>query len=148
MHIPSGRTRRDMDSAAELRAAGATWETIGEVLGRREFVLTRWARVYGDDWQRLLREAEERAVRQRSSESRAKLRAMLRHESSRVRLAAADNLVRQRLAEKATETPPDHRVELAALVEQVEQMTDAELNQFLTEFIAESRLNPAQGTAP
>ena len=29
MHIPSQRTRNDMDAAAELRTAGATWDTIG-----------------------------------------------------------------------------------------------------------------------
>ena len=34
MRIPSIQTRRDMEMAAELRAAGATWETIGEQLVR------------------------------------------------------------------------------------------------------------------
>ncbi len=31
MKIPSTRTLHDMELAAELRAAGATWETIGEL---------------------------------------------------------------------------------------------------------------------
>src|SRR5262245_20027098 len=86
MHIPSEKTRRDMEAAAELRAAGATWETIGEVLGRKPFVLTRWARVYRDEWRAYLRRAEERAQRDGNSVERTKLRALLRHESPKIRM--------------------------------------------------------------
>ncbi len=148
MHIASEKTRRDMEAAAELRAAGATWETIGEVLGRKPFVLTRWARVYRDDWQQYLRDAEERALGPLSSEARAKLRALLRHESSRVRLKAADQYVRRRLAENAAQRPPDPQAELAAYLAEVEQMTDEELENRLAEFIEQTHFNPAQGTAP
>jgi hypothetical protein len=148
MHIPSARTRRDMDAAAELRAAGATWETIGESLGRHAFVMTRWARVYRDDWQRLLNDAQDRALRQRDAEARAKLRGLLRHESSRIRLATADQLLRQRLAEKAAETPADLRAARAAFLADLDQMSDAELHEFVAEFLQKTPLLSAPGTAP
>src|SRR5262245_57593068 len=108
MHITSEKTRRDMEAAAELRAAGATWETIGEVLGRKPFVLTRWARVYRDGWRGFLRYAEDRLLQQCDSDARTKLRALLRHESSRVRLKTADQYMRRRVAENAAQRPPDH----------------------------------------
>jgi hypothetical protein len=148
MHIPSEKTRRDMEAAAELRAAGATWETIGEVLGRKPFVLTRWARVYRDDWRGFLRYAEDRVLGQVSSEARTKLWALLRHESSRVRMKAAEQYMRQRLAENAAQRPPAHGGELAAFLAEIDKMSDAELHEHLCDFIRETGFNPAQGTAP
>ena len=41
MKIPSMRTRRDMETAAELRAAGASWETAAAELGRQPVLLMR-----------------------------------------------------------------------------------------------------------
>jgi hypothetical protein len=148
MHIASQQTREDMEAAAELRALGATWETIGEVLGRRAFVLTRWVRIYPDEWEVFLREAEERAERKRTSELRSMLKEMLRHESSRVRRATAENLRRERLAEKATEPPRDPRDNLSGFLREIEQMTDAELEEQLAEFLRQSDRLPAKGTAP
>jgi hypothetical protein len=135
-----------MEAAAELRAAGATWETIGEVLDRKPFVLTRWARVYSDDWRRYLRDAGEWLLRQGSSEWRAKLQALLRHPSSRVRLATADQLLRQRLAEKSAERPPDRLAEAAAFLAVAEKMTDERLQELITDFIRETGFKPTPGT--
>ncbi len=60
MKIASQRTLDDMDSAAELRVQGATWDTIAQVLCRHKRVLTRWVRYYAEDWERLFQEAEQR----------------------------------------------------------------------------------------
>jgi hypothetical protein len=148
MHVPSEKTRRDMEAAAELRAAGATWETIGEVLGRKPFVLTRWARVYRDEWRGYLRYAKERALQQVNSEARMKLQALLRHESSHIRMKTAVQYLREQLAENATRRPPDPQLELADFLAKIEKMSDEELQESIAEFIKAARFNPAQGTAP
>src|SRR2546423_975978 len=101
MKILSSRTRRDLEAVAELRAAGATWETAAEHVGRQPNLLMRWARVYRDEWEQLLREAEERLSRQASNESRSVLRGLLRHKNSKIRMNAADKLVHHRREEKA-----------------------------------------------
>ncbi|HLW67338.1 MAG TPA: hypothetical protein VKS79_18630 [Gemmataceae bacterium] len=64
MKIPSIRTRRDMEMVADLRAAGATWETAALKVQRRAGLLRRWAKVYAEEWVRLFREAEERLGRE------------------------------------------------------------------------------------
>ena len=70
MRIPSARTRRDMETAAELRAAGATWDTIAAQLERQPNVVIRWTSVYREDWERMYAAAEERESRLGDNESR------------------------------------------------------------------------------
>ncbi len=139
MKIPSNRTRQDMETAAELRAAGATWETIAAQLHRQRYVVARWVKHYAEEWERLLREAEERTSRHADNESRNVARLLLRDNSPKVRLDAANSLARRRQVEKAVEPPPDPRSDLTALVAQVEQMSDDELQQFLVEFMKANR---------
>ena len=135
MKIPSSRTLRDMETAADLRAAGATWETAAEQTGRQPNLLIRWARVYRDEWEQLLREAEERLSRHASNESRSVLRKLLRAKSSRIRLTAADKLTRHQQDEKAKEAPPDPHVDRSAYLAHLEEMNDEQLQQFLAEFV-------------
>ncbi len=140
-----------METAAELRAAGATWETAADQIQRDATVLIRWARVYRDDWERLLREAEERLSRQASNESRSVLRTMLRHKSSRVRLSAADQLTRHRLDEKAKQQPPDPHVDRCAYIDFLEEMNDAQLHEYLAEFVKQIHAEggqPAMADSP
>jgi len=56
-----------MEAAADLRAADATWETAAEQTGRQPNLLIRWARVYRDEWEQLLRKAEQRLSRHASN---------------------------------------------------------------------------------
>jgi hypothetical protein len=145
MLIPSIRTRRDMETAAELRAAGATWETAAGQIGRQPNLLMRWARVYSEEWERLLREAEQRLLRQGSNESRSTLRLLLRCKSSKIRLAAADKLAHHCRAEKALQEPPSPQTDKTAFLDYLEEMTDAQLQQFMAEVV--QRLHP-QGCGP
>jgi hypothetical protein len=139
MRIPSDRTRRDMELAAELRAAGAPWEVVAEKLGRQRFVMHRWGKLYPDIWERLLREAEERYGREGNNESHVELRRMLRHKSSRVRLAAADKLTKLRLAELDRQASLDPREDLNSFLAHADEISDEELYQYLCEFIEELR---------
>ena len=135
MSIPSARTLRDLETVAELRATGASWETAAAEVRRHPNVLMRWARVYRDEWDRLLREAEDRWSRQASNESRSVLRILLRAKSSKVRLAAAGKLAQHRLDEKAREPPPDPHVDRTAYVAYLEEMSDEQLHAYLAEFV-------------
>ena len=146
MRIPSDRTLHDMETAAELRAAGATWETAAEQLGRQPTLLIRWTRHYHEDWERLLREAEERLSRQASNESRSVLRMLMRCKSSKIRLSAADKLMRHGLEEKAKREPPEPRVDRSAYIALLEEMTDDQLQEHLAEFVR--RIHAEGGAAP
>ena len=139
MKIPSMRTRRDMETAAELRAAGASWETAAAELGRQPNLLMRWAKVYREDWERLLLEAEERADREVSNEARTALRILLRSKNSKVRLAAAGNVARHWLAKRSGANAPDPRTDHAAYLAYVEEMSDEQLEQYLAEFAGRTR---------
>jgi hypothetical protein len=143
MKHPPPKTRRAMELAAELRAAGATWETVAEKLQRRAFVIQRWGKLYAETWEQMLRDAEERLSRQGNNESRSTLRTMLRDENKRLRLTAADKLMRVRLAELEHEATPDPREDLSAFMAQVEGMTDEELETVLGEFVEHVRAGGA-----
>ena len=135
MKIASFVTRRDMEIAAELRAAGATWETIAKKLGRQRVVVTRWTTWYSDDWNRLIEDAEERWARNGSAESRAIIRLLLRDTSPRIRLCTAETLVRRRLAEKAAEPSINPRTDLRAFMALLEKAPDADLERSIDEFL-------------
>jgi len=137
MKIPSARSLRDMEIAAELRAQGATWETVALKLKRQVGVLTRWTKHYREEWERLFREAEERLSRLANNESRMVLRELLRSKKSGVRLAAAERLSRLRLQEKKAEPAPQAHSDLATVVAAVEEMTDEELEEYMAEFFRE-----------
>ena len=135
MRIPSARTRRDMEAAAELRAQGANWETCAINVGRHVNSVMRWTRVYREDWERLLHEAEQRLSQQAGNESRTTLRKLLAHKSSRVRLSAADKLTKLRLDEKASEPAPDPRSNLSAFFSHLEEISDEELEAELADVV-------------
>ena len=142
MKTPLPRTRRDMETAAELRAAGATWDTAAVQVGRQPNVLIRWARVYREEWDRLCREAERRWSQPATAESRGVLRALLRCQVSRIRLSIADKLTRRWLELKAKAAPPDLHAEQSAFIACMEEMTDGQLHQLLADVV---RRLPADG---
>ncbi len=124
-----------METAADLRAAGATWETAAAQIGRQPTLLIRWTRFYQEDWERLYRQAEERLSRHASNESRSVLRKLLRAKSSKIRLTASDKLTRHWHEEKAKEAPPDPHVDRSAYVAFLEEMNDDQLQEHLAEFV-------------
>jgi hypothetical protein len=143
MKIPTSRVLRDMEIAAELRAAGATWQTAALQIGRQLGVLHRWANHYRDEWQRFLKDADERLTREATNEWRGGMRALLRHENSKIRLTAADKLTNHRLEQKAAERPPELSSGTAAMIACMEQLTQADLEHWVAKFV---RKNLANGT--
>ena len=133
MRIPSRRTRQDMEIAAELRAAGATWDTIAAKLKRQTSLVCRWQKLYAEEWDRLMRDAEARLARHASNESRTVMRQLLNSDSPRVRLGAAEQLAKRRLQEIAD--APSPKTNLLALLEEAEAMPDEEFEEYLYDFL-------------
>jgi hypothetical protein len=84
--------------AAEMRAAGASWEKIGQEVGRHQDTCRHWPERYPATWHRLFLAAEERHIATGGSEALTALRIMLRKGSERAQLSAAQTLYRGRLA--------------------------------------------------
>lgn len=73
-----------MTVAADLRAAGNTWETIALRLKRTVATVRGWPTRYADDWGRLYRAAEHRQLADAALEASLLLRKLLRSQDERV----------------------------------------------------------------
>jgi len=104
--------------AAEMRAAGASWERIGEQVGRHPDNCRHWPMRYPATWHQLYRDAEIRHIATGGSEGLAALRLLLRKGSERAQLAAAGILYRARLAERISELAPLPSAEEQMAIEQ------------------------------
>jgi hypothetical protein len=142
MQTPSEEVLELMSAAAELRAGGASWETVGADLDRHPDTCRRWARDYARTWQRLYRAAHAQQAREAEAEARVVLRTLLRSKDNKVQLAAARQLLRpgpKPRPRKPMPEPPD--AELTAFLSQVRNLSDAELDDMLRD------LPPRPGTA-
>jgi hypothetical protein len=74
MRQPSDDVLEQMICAADLRAGGASWESVGRELRRHADSCRRWTREYPDVWRRLYRSAELRLAREAQAEARVTLR--------------------------------------------------------------------------
>jgi hypothetical protein len=83
--------------AAELRAAGLSWEAVAAKVGRSAETVRKWPTAYPDRWQSLLHAAERRLVCEAGAESVLILRQLLRSADEKIRRDAARLLVNLRL---------------------------------------------------
>jgi hypothetical protein len=79
--------------AAELRAAGCSWELVARTLHRRLAKVRRWPEVFAERWQAALQRAERRNLAEASAEAVLVLRQLLRSSTDTVRRDAARYLV-------------------------------------------------------
>ncbi len=86
-----------LNRAAELRAGGATWDSVAKSLNRAADTVRRWPRDYPDRWKIALHEAERQLVCETAAESVLVLRKLLRSEDEKVRRDAARALMDLRL---------------------------------------------------
>jgi transposase len=96
--------------AAELRAAGSSWDAVATRLNISAETAREWPTLYPTAWQTALRAAERRLVAEASAESVLILRQLLRSEDEKVRRDAAKFLVDLRLElaklDRPSEPPP------------------------------------------
>jgi len=84
--------------AAELRAAGAAWDTIAAQIGRAPHTVRQWQYYYRARWVAALRAAESRIASEAAAESVIAMRAQLRSTDPDVSHAAARQLMQYRVA--------------------------------------------------
>ncbi len=135
MRIVSARTRRDIETAALLRFAGATWETVAQQLGRLKCVAVRWPRDYPEAWARAFDNAQKYWACDDKAKARAAIRLLLRHESAEIRSATADKLVRQWLASRARAALPDPRTDLDGFLARFDELSDDDRERYLSELV-------------
>lgn len=83
--------------AAELRAAGSSWEAVARRVRRAVRTVGGWPRKYADRWAAALVRAERRLAAQADGESVLTLRTLLLSDDERVRWRAATALLARRL---------------------------------------------------
>ena len=103
----SERMQRALERAAEMKAAGSSWEAIAIALQRTVQTVKKWPRVYANEWQVMFGQFEKQFVDEAAAESVLALRKQLRIEKSTLSVRAADKLIRYRISRaKSTPAPP------------------------------------------
>jgi hypothetical protein len=134
MTAPNDETQRLMAVAAELRAAGSSWEVVAREMNRDVRTIRFWVEEFPKLWRRLLRAAERRHEQDARLEARLILRGLLREGDQKAKLSAASQLIKTRpkgrRPEKAAQLS-DEDADLAAYISLVRGMTDDELRHSL-----------------
>ena len=86
----SHNTRTLLTVAAELRAAGASWEAVASKVRRQPRTCKSWPNRFRDDWLDLYRDAQARRFQETSEEAHALLRNTMRSQDMKVRLKAIE----------------------------------------------------------
>ena len=97
MVTPKVSTQELLERAAELRATGASWESIAMAVGRTTETVRRWPRVYRVVWNRRLATAERQIIAQATAEAVAALRQQIRSQDEKIARDAAHKLVQMRM---------------------------------------------------
>jgi hypothetical protein len=119
--------------AAELRAAGATWQTVAKAVNRHERIVRGWQRKYAQRWADALLEAERRMTAHSDCEGVLTLRRLLLSADEKIRWHAAKALIARRIdhlkIEVRTLPPPQPRRSSAAaeLIALLDEYPDEEL---------------------
>ena len=119
--------------AAEMRAAGNSWETIAKETGQSLNCVRAWPSDYPDVWQQALYEGQKKIIADAGAEALVALRTSLRSDDEKVKNDAARFLLnlkvefdkRERDAVQTTSTRDDvwHR-----LADHLGSLSDAELH--------------------
>ncbi|HEY1377642.1 MAG TPA: phage terminase large subunit [Gemmataceae bacterium] len=89
MSAPSTDIARLLAAAADLRAAGASWDAVADRLHRSPDTCRRWPARFPAVWADLYRQAERRQAAEARAEATNILRNQLRHEDDKARRDAA-----------------------------------------------------------
>jgi len=93
MKTPSAAVARLMAEAAELRAAGASWDAVANAVRRKIDVCRRWPGQFPKIWSRLLAESIHQQRENAAGEAVTTLRQLLRSVDDKLRRDAAKALL-------------------------------------------------------
>lgn len=129
---------RLLNLAAELRAGGASWESIAAKLKRVPSTIRRWANKYRDRWFHALLHAERHLVAGAGGESVNVLRLLLRSKDPMVCWHAARCLIGLRVElgkldarTRSAGPPPESSPEPDPILSFLSRCSDDELSAFL-----------------
>jgi hypothetical protein len=128
MDIPPSNLVYLVERAAELRAAGNSWEQTAQKLGRCADTIRNWPRRYRAFWDQAIAIARRNTAADAGDEGLAILRTLLRSDDDKVRREASVRLLD--LRPDAGDTPAASN-ELVRFVEFLEGLSDAELDSLL-----------------
>jgi hypothetical protein len=133
-----------LHQAAELRAAGATWETVAKAVNRAVRTVYYWPRRYADRWTEALHQAERLMASQSDCESVLTLRKLLLSKDEKVRWHAAKCLIARRIDRDkiALKTPPPAQPALSSEAAQLIALLDGHSDEELDALIAASAPHP------
>ncbi len=141
--MPNPLPDRLLTEAAELRAEGATWETVAVQVGRALSTVRGWPALYHAKWTALLRAAEQRIATEAAAESVLILRAQLRSKDPDISRNAAQKLIQYRVALDKTTDDPDRfepgalpHSEAARVAAHLESLSDDQRNQLLDRVVS------------
>lgn len=148
MRTPPANLAPLLRAAAELRAAGRSWEAVASELGRKPDTCRKWPAAYPEVWADLLRRAEDQAAREAGAEARTMLRKLLRSEAEKTSLSAAQALLKTQPAKRKRRKRRPADDGLAAFVARVREVSDAELDALVADALAARHPGgPADGAA-
>jgi hypothetical protein len=143
MHTPPEKIVRLVERAAELRAAGHTWEQIAKKL-RRSLAIRGWRRRYPEFWNRAIADARRELAAQASAEGLTVLRNLLLSQDEKVRRDASARLLALRPNDDLPQPPPS---DLLRYVQILEGMTDDDLESLLAESVRAVAARPEHPAA-
>jgi hypothetical protein len=134
--------------AAELRAAGATWETVAKQVQRAVRTVSGWPRKYADRWTTALVQAERLLAAQSDCESVLTLRKLLLSDDERVRWHAAKCLIARRVERDklALKAPPASPTPLTSEAARLIAFLDGQPDEELATIVADLTPLPAPAT--
>lgn len=157
MARPSKQILNFMTIAAELRAAGYSWDSISPKMGRSTRTCRRWPTLYPDDWDKRFYSATRRLAEEIGSEGRITLKRLLRSKDEKITEGAGKFL--SRLLEKAedafyrktdqTNRQTDKDTTKPSILENLDDdQKRALLDEFVVRRMAELRAAQSGGESP
>ena len=144
-----------INQAAELRAAGSSWEAVAREVGRTLDTVRRWPTLYKSIWKEAIQRAEEQLLTETTAESVFTLRRQLRSEDDKSSRDAAEKLIKFRLATKPkaqVTTSQQPSSDAGRIVRYLEGLTDAQLEELIAQLSQRAtpskRSVPAEGDSP
>jgi hypothetical protein len=129
-------SRSRISLAAALRAAGESWEQIGQAVGRSAERVRHWPKRYTEEWGGAFRAAESHLMADVATEAKHHLRALMRSKAESIQLNAVLGALKLRHLEREREyridaaaaaAKPEIDPDLLAFIEHVRTANDEEL---------------------
>lgn len=150
MNEPSPELLQWMTAAARERAAGTSWAGVGRELAKPLEECSRWPAEYPEVWRRLYHAAELALRKDVRAEAIFILRQLVRANDDKIRLAAAQQLLK--LQAKPRPRPvaavSDDDVEAAGFIRELRGLNDGDLDALERKCLVEAGGTAGTAAAP